>query len=154
MAEEKFNPPGCEYTIEFPNTPQLFDVQKAMAAGSTTPLSGAKLALHDGNVLLQAECVNEEQSDLSQINDESMQGFMEFIASDVGLSRSSFKLESSGLGLVGEITGFKDSEQGSITMRIINYIGSRSIFTVYLVSYSKIFPTSEILTFSNTVERE
>lgn len=152
LALEKFSPIGCEYSVEFPSTPKIYKLQKAIADGSSIPLYGAQLVASKG--LIRAECASTGQNDLSQFTEKSMFSYMEQLALDNGLSRSGFKVKTNSLGLVGELTGVKNSERGRMTVRIINYVGSRSILTTYIASLSKNFQTKEMRLFSKTVVKK
>ena len=116
-------------------------------------MHGAQLTVSNGNAFIRAECASSGQNDLSQFSEKNIISYMEQLALDNGLSRSGFKVETNSLGKVGELTGVKDSERGRMTVRITNYIGSRSILTIYIASLSKDFQTAEMRAFSNTVEK-
>ena len=152
LAGEKFSPIGCEYSIEFPSTPKKYNIQKAISDGSSIPLYGAELATP--KALIRAECASTGQNDLSQFTEKSMITYMEQLALDNGISRSNFEVKTNSLGLVGELTGVKDSDRGRMTVRITNYVGSKSILTTYIASLSKDFQTKEMRSFIKTVQKK
>ena len=153
MAGSQFSPPGCEYVVEFPDRPKEYNLQKATADGSILPLFGAELSTSKGKALIRAECASAGGNDLSQFTKKAMIGYMEQLALDNGLTRPNFSVENNALGTVGVLTGVKNSERGRMTARIINYIGSSSILTTYIISLSSDFQTKEMLYFSNSVEK-
>ena len=151
LAETQFNPPGCEYRIIFPGNPEEYLLHKATADGSTIPLYGAELTTTKS--LIRAECASAGGNDLSIFNEENIIEYMKQLSFDNGLSRSSYNVIKNNLGIVGEVTGFKDTERGRMTARFVNYIGASSILTTYVISLSKDFQTNEMITFTNSVVR-
>ncbi len=151
LASELFKPFACEYSVKFPNTPKQYNLNKAISDGTNLPLYGAQLTTSKGKALIRAECATSGNNDLKQFTEKNMVSYMEQLALDNGLSRSGFKVKTNNLGLVGELTGVKNTERGRMTVRIINYIGSKSILTLYIASLSKDFQTKEMQLFSKTV---
>lgn len=154
LAGEIFNPPGCEYSVEFPSTPKKYNLQQTIGDGSTVPLYGAQLTVSGGKALVKAECGASSQEITNQFTDKNMYKYMEVLAKDTGLARSSFNVETNTLGKVGILTGKKDSSRGRLIVRIFNYIGSNSIMTVYIASLSKDFQTQEMVSFSKSIKRK
>lgn len=152
LAETQFHPPGCEYKLNFPGNPKQYKLQKATADGSTLPLYGAELSTSNG--LIRAECASAGGNDLSQFNEPNLIKYMKQLSLDNGLSRSNYKVTKNNLGIVGELTGIKDSERGRLTARIVNYIGTTSILTTSIISLSKDFQTKEMMEFSNSIVKE
>lgn len=153
LRAAEFSPDGCEYSVSFPSTPNMYFHQKMTADGTLIPLHGAQLVVSGGAGQIRAECGPTYDADLTQFNERNFTYYMAEIAKDLGLSRPAFAFEVTQLGRRGTLTGTKDSERGRITVRVINLVGESSILTLYLMAFSDQFQTPEMTPFVRSITK-
>lgn len=149
-----FSPDGCEYSVTFPSEPSTYTAQITTTDDSLVPVQGAQLTLDKGSGLIRAECGYAGGTGLrQQFGSDDIAAYMVEISKSMGLSKPVYETTETNLGIVGTITGTKDSERGRITTRIINIVGDSSILTLTLASLSTDFQTPEMPPFVRSVKK-
>lgn len=152
-SEVVFRPEGCDYSVVFRAEPRYYTTQKATADGELFPLHGAELIVSRGRGLVRAECVSIDY-DVESVVQDSATTAMREIALDLGLSRPDYAFETTHLGRIATLSGVKDTEQGRVMVRVVNYHGPRSIMTQYVSSLSSDFQTPEMAGFLRSIKRD
>lgn len=145
-----FSPPGCDYVVFFPEKPKLYSNDIESMNGKLIELQGAQLTIENGNAFLRAECSSYPKLHLP--NKEQMYTYLKIISTRLGLQLPVFEYRVRTAGTEGIITGTKNSERGTLTIRVINYIGDTSNMTLYIGSKSTDFMTPEMQRFIGSIQ--
>jgi len=146
-----FQPLGCEYAVRLPVKPKLYSNDIENTTGKLVPLQGAQLTVENGNAFLRAECGS--FPGLTRPNKEQMNSYMKIISTRTGLQLPVFEYLVEPSGIIGTVTGTKVSERGSLTIRVINYIGDVSSMTLYVGSKSTDFMMPEMRHFIHSIKK-
>ncbi len=149
-----FQPKGCKYTVRFPDVPNFYSIDIENTIDKLVPIKGAQLTIGNGNAFLRAECGSHPKSVGVRPTKEQMYTYMKIISSRLGLQLPVYEYNADNSETVGTVTGTKNSERGSLTFRVINYIGGTSNMTLYVGSRSIDFMTPDMRRFLSSIKKK
>jgi len=82
-----------------------------------------------------------------------MYTYMKIISTRLGLQLPVFEYRADTSEAIGTVTGTKTSERGSLTFRVINYVGGAATMTLYVGSRSTDFMTPEMQHFLSSIKK-
>lgn len=142
ISSEPFNPPGCEYSVDFAAAPEI----KTKYVPSLGEYPSA--SHYSGDSFVRAECYGAQPTVLKQSIKSELEGYVK----RNGLQYAIYEFQNTKLGYLAKARGYKKADGLQGTFEILIYIGTRSSLALYTGGSSESYPTTQVLKFLASVK--
>lgn len=156
-ATERFQPKGCEFSVEFPGKPKVYDViippagkvQSAEYRGGSGKGSDSYFLVVEGMPVTHEEIFNNYQ-DIESYLLQSAQAYAE--ANGIQFPEFKYYKDSIGHGII--MRGYKTVSGIRVIYSSMSILGERSIVFLRAGSAAELFPPSGMVKFMKSVRRD
>lgn len=156
-AGERFQPNGCEFSVEFPGKPKVYDViiplvgkvQNAEYRGGSGKASDSYFFLVEGMPISRQE-IFKYHKDIESYLSESAQTYAEAN----GIQSPEFKYYKDSLGHGIVMRGYKTVSGIRVIYTSMSLLGERSIVFLRAGSAAELFPPPGMVKFMKSVRRD